>query len=154
MWGMSVIIPDHLLSSPQSKPGLHSEILSQRKKGEKKKEKKGRRGDEEVGRVVWWIKQLPCKYMDRSLDPRDWQRVGHTSTYLYSWCFYREMEAEAQVSPKACQPASLPYAVMSKGPDLDKVEREAVLWLSHTCHTIVILLLWYTYTHIHTSMYI
>lgn len=54
-------------------------------------------------------------------------RVGHTSTYLYSWCFYREMEAEAQVSPKACQPASLPYAVMSKGPDLHKLESEAVL---------------------------
>lgn len=145
MWGMSIIIPDHLLSSPQSKPGLHSEILSQRKKGEKKKEKKG---------VVWWIKQLPCKYMDRSLDSRNWQRVGHTSTYLYSWCFYREMEAEARVSPEACQPASLSYAVMSKGPDLHKLESEAVLWLSHTCHTIVILLLWHTYTHIHTSMYI
>lgn len=38
---MSIFIPDHLLSSPQSKPGLHSEILFQRKKEEKKKEKKG-----------------------------------------------------------------------------------------------------------------
>lgn len=37
---MPIFIPDHLLSSTQSKPGLHSEILSKRRKGDKEKEKR------------------------------------------------------------------------------------------------------------------